>query len=80
MSVIDNALTNEVRIEESWLVINLGCSYTAYFGSDNRGAAGEEGGADRLVGPEPDTDGGRPVGAPHRIRAAPEGAGLREGP
>ena len=39
LSVLNNALTNEVRIEESWLVLNLGCSGSAYFSSDNRGAA-----------------------------------------
>jgi hypothetical protein len=38
--LVNNALTNEVRIEESWLVINLGCSVSACFGSDGAGAAG----------------------------------------
>jgi putative tryptophan/tyrosine transport system substrate-binding protein len=42
LSVLNNALTNEVRIEESWLVISLGCSVSACFGSDGAGAAGGE--------------------------------------
>jgi hypothetical protein len=48
LSVLNNALTNEVRIEESWLVLNLGCSGSAYFSGDNRGAAAEESRADML--------------------------------
>ena len=50
LSVLNNALTNEVRIEESWLVLNLDCSGSAYFSSDNRGAAAEESRADWLSG------------------------------
>ena len=42
LSVLNNALTNEVRIEESWLVFSLRYNRTAYFFSDNRGAAAEE--------------------------------------
>ena len=42
LSVLNNGLTNEVRIEESWLVISLGCSVSACFGSDGAGAAGGE--------------------------------------
>ena len=31
LSVLNNALTNEVRIEESWLVFSLRYNRTAYF-------------------------------------------------
>ena len=48
LSVLNNALTNEVRIEESWLVINLGRNVTAYCCSANRGAAAEESPSDRI--------------------------------
>src|SRR5437867_2089120 len=68
LSVLNNALTNEVRIEERWLVLNLGCSGTAYFCSDNRGAAADESSPDRLSKcylpfREPDPRRGLPAGA-----------------
>jgi hypothetical protein len=50
LSVLNNALTNEVRIEESWLVLNLGCNGSAYFSSDNRGAADGKNLPDRFPG------------------------------
>ena len=40
--MLNNALTNEVRIEESWLVFSLRYKRTAYFFSANRGAAAGE--------------------------------------
>ena len=42
LSVLNNALTDEVRIEESWLVFSLRYNRTAYFFSANRGAADRE--------------------------------------
>ena len=46
--MLNNALTNEVRIEESWLLLNLGCSGSAYFFCHCRGAAAKENPTDRL--------------------------------
>ena len=42
LSVLKNPLTNEVRIEESWLALNLGYRRIPSLCSENRGAAAGE--------------------------------------
>src|SRR6266496_3139952 len=42
LSVLNNALTSEVRIEESWLAVNLGFSGAACCCGYSRGAAAAE--------------------------------------